>query len=391
MQAPMCSVCNKKPCYPDGNGGYYTKCGKTCTAPTVIVLIPTTKPTVPTCSVCKVAPCAPDPNGGHYTKCKRSCVTTNSNTTTSPNPKVALCTVCGIKPCAFDVTNKVYYQFCGKTCASKKPTITTSPSKVPLCKSCGSKPCASNSNGGYFDKCRKGCGGKFSISSSNSGHSELSSSDRKYQEISSQFTNKWKKPGTPVVKHIIKLKIDSKFTSNYATYQKIVDTDMKNRNIQPKNTYCGPGNENRRFHGTRQECDFGLQGNLSECSNSNCAVCSIIKTGFRISVTPKFERFGYGVYSTSTSGKSNDYVGGSGLGGLRSMFVCKVIVGKGHHLTMDCTNMDLTQLKQHKCHSVLGETKDSKFGGGKGTLNHDELIVYDTDAIIPAYLIIYKV
>ena len=77
---------------------------------------------------------------------------------------------------------------------------------------------------------------------------------------------------------------------------------------------AGPGNEQRRFHGTsRQACDLGLNGNETLCSSSGCGCCGIIRTGLMLSKAQtniSFGRFGRGLYLTSTSSKSHGYNAG---------------------------------------------------------------------------------
>lgn len=69
-----------------------------------------------------------------------------------------------------------------------------------------------------------------------------------------------------------------------------------------------------------------------------------------------------------------------GLGkGYRAMFVCKVIVGKGKKLMTDHTTLTCAP---DGCDSVLGEVGTA--------LNYDEIIVYDEDAVLPAYMVVYR-
>lgn len=43
------------------------------------------------------------------------------------------------------------------------------------------------------------------------------------------------------------------------------------------------GNENRRWHGTRRECNVGDKGQTTMCSSNNCPMCSIIRNSFDLS------------------------------------------------------------------------------------------------------------
>ena len=64
-----------------------------------------------------------------------------------------------------------------------------------------------------------------------------------------------------------------------------------------------PGNENRRWHGTRRKCTLGDKGCTTFCSDAQCSLCCIIKTSFDIAYCGKKfgMRFGAGVYTSSTS------------------------------------------------------------------------------------------
>lgn len=66
------------------------------------------------------------------------------------------------------------------------------------------------------------------------------------------------------------------------------------------------GNENRRWHGTRRKCNIGDKGSTSFCTDSNCALCSIIKNSFDLKYfkgATGWGRFGAGIYTSSTSSK----------------------------------------------------------------------------------------
>jgi hypothetical protein len=54
------------------------------------------------------------------------------------------------------------------------------------------------------------------------------------------------------------------------------------------------GNENRRWHGTRRECNLGDKGNTTFCGSSTCSLCCIVKTSFDLSLWGK--KTGWGRY-----------------------------------------------------------------------------------------------
>jgi len=141
------------------------------------------------------------------------------------------------------------------------------------------------------------------------------------------------------------------------------------------------GNENRRWHGTRRECNLGDQGQTKFCSSPTCSLCCIIRTSYDLKLFGKntgFGRFGRGIYTSSTSSKSNDYAKNHCTSNLKAILLNKVVVGKGYKTVRD--NRTLTR-PPPGYDSVLAETG--------GTLNYDELVVYRNEAIRPSYLIMY--
>ncbi|KZP04321.1 ADP-ribosylation [Athelia psychrophila] len=141
--------------------------------------------------------------------------------------------------------------------------------------------------------------------------------------------------------------------------------------------------ESLLFHGTKRSCLLGENSKHSRlCGSSKCSVCSIIRGSFDIEKCGskhKFMRFGEGIYSTSCSSKADDYSSnGSAEAGLKVLIVSRVVVGKSLKRKMNATN--LTELP---CgyHSLVGEPGED--------LNYSETVVYDNDAIRPAYLMVY--
>ncbi|CAN0483594.1 unnamed protein product [Ectocarpus sp. 12 AP-2014] len=100
--------------------------------------------------------------------------------------------------------------------------------------------------------------------------------------------------------------------------------------------------------------------------------------------TRRPRRYGPGVYSSSVSGKANDYADlstktGSDGTELRCMFVANVAVGKSF-------NTKSSNLPQSACpplgyQSVVGEVGQA--------LNFHEVVVYKEEAALPTHLIVY--
>ena len=67
-----------------------------------------------------------------------------------------------------------------------------------------------------------------------------------------------------------------------------------------------PGNENRRWHGTRRRCNIGDTGITNFCADQRCALCNIIRSSFNLRYFGRatgWGRFGAGIYTSSTSSK----------------------------------------------------------------------------------------
>jgi len=92
-------------------------------------------------------------------------------------------------------------------------------------------------------------------------------------------------------------------------------------------------------------------------------------------------RYGSGIYTSATSSKSNDYSENRQTAvrsPWKAVLLNKVVVGKGFRIK---TNSDKLTAPPAGYDSVLGEVGV--------VLNYDELVVYNNDAVIPSYLVMY--
>ncbi len=130
------------------------------------------------------------------------------------------------------------------------------------------------------------------------------------------------------------------------------------------------------YHGTKLKCR--INETLTFCCNTDCGVCGITKCGFdRQKIAGRsFQRFGNGFYCAPNSSKSHDYTKGP----IHGMFLCNVAPGKKYKSNYDARGL---QEPPEGCDSVLG--KHSR----KGSLNYDEIVVYDPPAICPCYIFLY--
>jgi len=184
----------------------------------------------------------------------------------------------------------------------------------------------------------------------------------KYSSVENQFQKQW--GGTaPKVLNIFSI-YASKRNTKYETYKAGVTS--KNSNTS---------NEQRRWHGTRSQCDIiAAAGKL--CTSASCAVCNICKTGFQLQFASA-GNFGKGLYFAKNPQKSHAYnTGSEKQTGKRVIFLCKVTLGKEY----DCgttTNTTLT-------------APPSGYDSVHGMTNYDELIVYSDEACIPSYILFYQ-
>ncbi|CAG8591629.1 32356_t:CDS:2 [Gigaspora margarita] len=223
---------------------------------------------------------------------------------------------------------------------------------------------------------------------------KLPANSQKYKDVAKQFKDAWKHPHklTPEISKIWKIYCPEAMVSRYRLYREEVERQQQLAGKPfPKGDgkrLMSAGNEQRRFHGTKMSCLIGLKNDGQVCSDKSCSVCCIIRDGYKlryVGTGTVFSRFGRGLYFSGTSSKSDDYNDGSlkdfyGVS-YKVMLLNKVVVGKGHPLTVD--NMTLTAPPMGY-DSVLGEPSTT------GNLNYDEVVVYREEASIPQYLIVYK-
>ncbi|KAH0584895.1 hypothetical protein H2248_008173 [Termitomyces sp. 'cryptogamus'] len=144
--------------------------------------------------------------------------------------------------------------------------------------------------------------------------------------------------------------------------------------------------EDMLFHGTTRSCllvedDF----RTCCCGNEDCSLCEIVESSFDIAhsgAKNSFSRFGAGVYTTSCSSKADDYVHNEADDAVFNvMLVCRVVSGRRFY---PFVNMRELAEPPPGFHSVQGDPDHHR------GLNYPETVVYDNDAIRPAYLIVYE-
>ncbi|KAF8730638.1 hypothetical protein AX14_005327 [Amanita brunnescens Koide BX004] len=205
-------------------------------------------------------------------------------------------------------------------------------------------------------------------------------SDPVFKQLEQQFSDGWKHldKERPPVQAIFKILFSEDNLEQYTQYRtKVAGTFFFNFFTQSN------GNEQLLFHGTTRGCALGEDGNsVYLCNLPDCLLCNVIRNSFDVEkcgLKNKFRRFGSGIYVTACSSKADDYSKNtSKKAAFRVLLVNRVVVGKPYKRLHNATN--LTE-PPSGYHSVFGEPG--------GDLNYEETVVYNNDAIRPAYLVVY--
>ncbi|TRM64451.1 hypothetical protein BD626DRAFT_400709 [Schizophyllum amplum] len=194
------------------------------------------------------------------------------------------------------------------------------------------------------------------------------------------FLAGWLHPHKPVpdVLDVYKLPQPSRSVKAYENYRDKVTSELR------RSRKTSSANETLLFHGTRHTClgDPSLSG-TSLCDRFSCYSCGVIRASFkrdRCGQRHSFKRFGTGIYVSSCSSKADDYFDDGGTDpGVRTLLVNKVVLGQPLELRFSDPSISEPPPARH---SVIGLPG--------GNLNYPETVVYDEDAIRPAYLIKYR-
>ncbi|KAG6541983.1 hypothetical protein Mapa_016620 [Marchantia paleacea] len=203
---------------------------------------------------------------------------------------------------------------------------------------------------------------------------QLPPTEKRRISVERKFFNQWKK-GTTVditVQSVFKIYNSAWRAARYAKYRSEIEANSRGQGDIL-------GNEHQLFHGTSLACELGSPSQGAKlCNLNNCNMCSILRRGFKLAkaATNKWQRYGRGIYTTPTSGKSDDYIPATSE--RRAVFVCKVLTGKQYRTKTNY--LGLTSPPQGF---------DSVWGEPGVNLNYDEVVVYNSRAILPSYIIVY--
>jgi len=340
---------------------------------------------------------------------------TNTNGNSAPN-----CEQCRSRPKHWDGTQ--LHPYCGKSCAQaaklvggsppkRRGTVGTPPatntpaapvSTVGLCTTPGcSKPVFKDASGKASKYCSKshkvlaatGCLHCNKVAKVADSHFcqpcqaiieanapmivEVPEEHETFKSVASQFEKSWRhQTSCPTVRAVYKVISTQQNLDKYEAYKDSVEARG-----QFLNANRTAGNENRRWHGTGRQCDLGDKGCTLLCSSQSCSLCCIVRTSYDLNLFGKktgWGRFGSGIYTSSTSSKSNDYSKNTSSSKWKAVLLNKVVVGKGYKMLRDSPLMTAPPAGYD---SVLAEVG--------GTLKYDELVVYNDDAVRPSYLVMY--
>ena len=142
------------------------------------------------------------------------------------------------------------------------------------------------------------------------------------------------------------------------------------RNVQVKDV-------EELYHGTMLACNITATRTL--CNKGNCGICGISSAGLDTRCISKdsFQRFGSGFYLAPNSSKCSDYT--HGCHGYKAMLTCDVLPGKKYTLQTNRRQLSGPPSGYDSVHGKVG-----------GDLNYPELVVYNPDAVLPRYIIVYR-
>jgi len=197
------------------------------------------------------------------------------------------------------------------------------------------------------------------------GTSIRQATSEEFEKVSAIFTSTWhkQKGSCPNVECVFVVS-NSALKKRWNTYRKQLQSEHQT--------------VEKHFHGTTLMCRITLTRTL--CTDQQCGICGISSFGLDRNYIGKnisFQRFGEGFYLAPNSSKCHDYT--EGTYGYRAMLLCDVCPGNKYQLKI--TDQSL-QGPPSGFNSVYGQV---------GTdLNYPEIVLYNPEAVMPRYIILYK-
>lgn len=408
-----CVNCKSRPRYRDPTSGViHPYCGKRCATSNVKSSSTTSSTSFNDCIHCKARPKYRDlASGVTHPYCGKRCAASHARSSSATlSTSSNNCENCQARPKYRDPVSGFTHRYCGKRCAAshtrpqpKTQTVTSTANWTCQAPECGKAP-FQNPDGSFSYYCglsHKALGQticlmcreapkqpkshfcsetcKDDADSNGPMILEVTKGHVTYKSIEGQFKTSWRHTGKPCpnVRFIYKIIVQRASLASYNSYRAEVEARG-----QFEAAGLSAGNEHRRWHGTRRECNIGDKGHTTLCTSPDCPMCSIIQTSFDLSMFGSktgWGRFGRGIYTSSTSSKADDYASTDSSSKLTAILLNKVVVGKGYKMLSDDTSL-----------AAPPSGFDSVLAEKGGSLNHDELVVYRDDAIRPSYLVLYE-
>ena len=202
----------------------------------------------------------------------------------------------------------------------------------------------------------------------------VDSTSEQYAKLKKKFSRAWcsKKGKLPKISHALEI-INPKLQQRLDNY--VSNLSWPYNGVE------------QYYHGTQIKCD--MLEYYEPCSSSNCGVCGISKKGFdpeRIN-SSSWQRFGKGFYFAPNSSKAYDYpraTHNSTNTDHHCMLVCDIAPGRKYTLYK---NEPSITGPPKGYHSIYGSAKWLWGLWKSPDMNYDELVVFDTDAVRPHYIL----
>lgn len=211
--------------------------------------------------------------------------------------------------------------------------------------------------------------------------SELGPEDSGRNIVEIIFKSSWQKRDRPIcqIDRILKVHNAARTVARFEAYRDAVRTRCRATAARA----AADGNELLRFHPAALACPLGLNGATSLCDDDDaCGVCAAIRHGF----APWAGAHPLGVRTTASSGRAHDCGAAAAAaqqaGGCRAMLVCRVIAGRVRRNDDD----GRAEEEEGAFDSVAGDEAASSVYG-----NLEELFVANPRAILPCFVVIYRV
>lgn len=179
--------------------------------------------------------------------------------------------------------------------------------------------------------------------------------------VSQNFEQQWTKGACPKLEYVYAV-TNTKLSQRWSAYQQ----SLKVKTVE------------KHYHGTKLACCITVTQTL--CNDRDCGICGIATIGLDRRYVWKninFQRFGHGFYLAPNPSKCHDYT--QGYGGYRAMLLCDICPGNKYKQTTNDISL-----------GGPPDGYDSVYGVSGVELNHDEIVVYNPDAVMPRYIIVYQ-